>query len=235
MVSSVGTEETTETVTTYLHKAFGFEDVFLALVHRDDGDARGHVDAQERPGATPRSRSASRSSASPRACSRAASGSTAPFTIHDARLHPPFDAPPDTTLGDVIEAVQGYTARAAAAQPHALRLGAGQRGVRPRVPVRPAGPGLVVRAAARRERRLARPAGPDAAALPRLPAVPDPRRARRRHAPRAGPRRASRPRCSSRSRCRSRRWSRTRASTTSCATASASASTCSTRCRTRSR
>ena len=41
MVSSVGTEETTETVTTYLHKAFGFEDVFLALVHRDDAMLEG--------------------------------------------------------------------------------------------------------------------------------------------------------------------------------------------------
>src|SRR5512145_1945660 len=41
MVSSSETEEATQTVTVYLHKAFGFEDVFLGLVHRDEGVLEG--------------------------------------------------------------------------------------------------------------------------------------------------------------------------------------------------
>ena len=109
MVSSVGTEETTETVTTYLHKAFGFEDVFLALVHRDDGMLEGTW-----------TRKSGQAHASihfrvplvgePEGVLARSVWQHRAFTIHDARLHPPFDAPPDTTLGDVIEAVQGYTA-----------------------------------------------------------------------------------------------------------------------------
>ena len=108
MVSSVGTEETTQTVTTYLHKAFGFEDVFLALVHRDEAmlegtwtrkTATGHASLPFRiPLVGEPEGVLARSVWQHRA-----------FTIHDARLHPPFDAPPETTLGDVIEAVQGFT------------------------------------------------------------------------------------------------------------------------------
>src|SRR5262245_35256652 len=37
MVSSGDADEATQTVTVYLHRAFGFEDVFLALVNRDEG------------------------------------------------------------------------------------------------------------------------------------------------------------------------------------------------------
>ena len=41
MVSSGDGEEATQTVTTYLHKAFGFEDVFLALVNREEAMLEG--------------------------------------------------------------------------------------------------------------------------------------------------------------------------------------------------
>ena len=40
MVSSGNADEATQTVTVYLHRAFGFEDVFLALVNRDEAVRR---------------------------------------------------------------------------------------------------------------------------------------------------------------------------------------------------
>ena len=109
MVSSSETEEATQTVTVYLHKAFGFEDVFLGLVHRDEGVlegtwtrklAQGHASLPFR---VP-------------LLAEGAEGVLAksvwqhrPFTIHDARLHPPFAAAADSTLSDVLELVDGYT------------------------------------------------------------------------------------------------------------------------------
>ncbi len=109
MVSSVGTEETTQTVTTYLHKAFGFEDVFLGLVHRDQSTLEG---TWTRKTGTGHASLPFRIPlvGEPEGVLARSVWQHRPFTIHDARLHPPFDAPPETTLGDVLEAVQGYIA-----------------------------------------------------------------------------------------------------------------------------
>jgi PAS domain S-box-containing protein len=108
MVSSSEAEEATQTVTVYLHKAFGFEDVFLGLIHRDEGVLEG---------TWTRKAGTSHASLPFRVPLLAAGEGVAtksvwqhrPFTIHDARLHPPFAAGADSTLSDVLELVDGYT------------------------------------------------------------------------------------------------------------------------------
>lgn len=108
MVSSSEAEEATQTVTVYLHKAFGFEDVFLGLVHRDEGVLEG----------TWTRRVGTGHASLPFRVPLLGEGEGVvgksvwqhrPFTIHDARLHPPFAAPADTTLADVLELVDGFT------------------------------------------------------------------------------------------------------------------------------
>jgi PAS domain S-box-containing protein len=109
MVSSVEGEETTQTVTTYLHKAFGFDDVFLALVNREEAVLEGTW-----------TRKAGGSHASvpfkaaltgePEGVMSRTVWQHRPFTIHDAQLHPPFEAARNTTLSDVLEAVPGFIA-----------------------------------------------------------------------------------------------------------------------------
>src|SRR5258708_380275 len=109
MVSSVGTEETTQTVTTYLHKAFGFEDVFLALVNREEAVLEGTW-----------TRRAGTSHASvpfkaaltgePEGVLSRTVWQHRPFTIHDAQLHPPFESARHSTLSDVVEAGPAFIA-----------------------------------------------------------------------------------------------------------------------------
>jgi signal transduction histidine kinase len=108
MVSSSEAEEATQTVTVYLHKAFGFEDVFLGLVHRDEGVLEG---------TWTRKVGASHASLPFRVpLLGEAEGVLAksvwqhrPFTIHDARLHRPFSPAADSTMADVLELVDGFT------------------------------------------------------------------------------------------------------------------------------
>ncbi len=109
MVSSVDAEEATQTVTTYLHRAFGFEDVFLALVHRDEGVLEG---------TWTRKTGATHASipfrvplmGEPEGVLAKSVWQHRPFTIHDPRLHPPFLPPGDSTLGDVLDLIEGFTA-----------------------------------------------------------------------------------------------------------------------------
>ncbi len=109
MVSSSEAEEATQTVTVYLHKAFAFEDVFLGLIHRDEGILEGTW-----------TRRVGESHASlpfrVPLLGESAGGVVAksvwqhrPFTIQDARLHPPFAAAADSTLADVLELIEGFT------------------------------------------------------------------------------------------------------------------------------
>jgi PAS domain S-box-containing protein len=108
MVSSSEAEEATQTVTVYLHKAFGFEDVFLGLVHRDEGVLEG---------TWTRKVGSSHASLPFRVPLLGAGEGVVtksvwqhrPFTIQDARLHPPFAASADSTLADVLELVDGFT------------------------------------------------------------------------------------------------------------------------------
>ncbi len=108
MVSSTESEEATQTVTTYLHKAFGFEDVFLGLVHREEGVLEGMWT---------RKTGGSHATLPFRVPLLGAAESVVmksvwqhrPFVIHDARLHPPFAALTDSTLSDVLELVDGFT------------------------------------------------------------------------------------------------------------------------------
>src|SRR5688572_29694824 len=108
MVSSSEAEEATQTVTVYLHKAFGFEDVFLGLVHRDEGVLEG---------TWTRKVGTSHASLPFRVpLLGEAEGVLAksvwqhrPFTIHDARLHRPFSPTADSTMSDVLELVDGFT------------------------------------------------------------------------------------------------------------------------------
>ena len=109
MVSSSEAEEATQTVTVYLHKAFGFEDVFLGLVHRDEGILEGTWTRRVGQG------HASLPFRLP-LLGDGADGVLAksvwqhrPFTIHDARLHPPLSPASDSTLSDVLELIDGYT------------------------------------------------------------------------------------------------------------------------------
>ena len=105
MVSSGNADEATQTVTVYLHRAFGFEDVFLALVNREEALLEGTW-----------TRKAGSSHASlpfrvplisePEGVLAKAVWQHRPFTIHDAALHPPFSPPADSTLGDVLELEQ---------------------------------------------------------------------------------------------------------------------------------
>jgi PAS domain S-box-containing protein len=109
MVSSVDAEETTQTVTTYLHKAFGFDDVFLGLVNREEGVLEG---TWTRKTASGHASIAFRAPllGEPEGVLAKSVWQHRPFTIHDARLHPPFPTPADSTLGDVLAVVEGYTA-----------------------------------------------------------------------------------------------------------------------------
>ncbi len=109
MVSSVDAEEATQTVTTYLHRAFGFEDVFLALVHRDEGVLEG---------TWTRKTGATHASipfrvpllGEPEGVLAKSVWQHRPFTIHDPKLHPPFLPAADSTLGDVLDFIEGFTA-----------------------------------------------------------------------------------------------------------------------------
>ncbi len=232
MVSSNESEEATQTVTTYLHKAFGFEDVFLGLIHREEGVLEG---------SWTRKTGGSHATLPFRVPLLGAPESVVvksvwqhrPFVIHDARLHPPFTAAADSTLADVLELVDGYAvvplqrSRTVLVDARAPRTPATAT-ARSAPPAR--APGTRRRTPTGRGRRTASARGGAASTA----------RSSRSSACSAWAAAArstwhrSRPRCSSRSRCRSRPWSRTRGCTTSCAAPSASASTCSTRCRTRS-
>jgi PAS domain S-box-containing protein len=109
MVSSGDADEATQTVTVYLHRAFGFEDVFLALVNRDEALLEG---------TWTRRTGGSHASlpfrvpliAEPESILAKSVWQHRPFSIHDAALHPAFSPPPDSTLGDVLELIDGYTA-----------------------------------------------------------------------------------------------------------------------------
>lgn len=109
MVSSVDAEEATQTVTTYLHRAFGFEDVFLALVHRDEAVIEG----------TWTRRTGTTHASIPFSVPLLGEGEGVlaksiwqhrPFTIHDPKLHRPFLPRADSELADVLDLVEGYTA-----------------------------------------------------------------------------------------------------------------------------
>lgn len=108
MVSSSEAEEATQTATVYLHRAFGFEDVFLGLVHRDEGVLEGtwtrrvgtsHASLPFRVPLLGETEGILAKSV----------WQHRPFTIHDASLHPPFTAAADSTLADVLDLIDGFT------------------------------------------------------------------------------------------------------------------------------
>ena len=234
--ASIDAGETTRTVTRYLRRAFGFDDVFLLLV-----EPRGRP-CSRAPGRT-RAATASTSvdlraaadSATTGALARAC-GSIARWCITPRTRHPLADAARTATRCRRARPDSGSTVCVPLQRSHAL--------------VPPARAARAVRRAlhARRHRACSRRRpGPHAErwavereerqrhclgcelmpmlgvlGIARAPGTPALAQRRRR-------------RCSSRSRSRSRRCSRTRASTRTCARASASASTCSTAWRARSR
>src|SRR5512137_1310622 len=107
MVSSNESEEATQTVTTYLHKAFGFEDVFLGLIHREEGVLEG-MWTRKTGGSHATLPFRIPLLGAPESVVVKSVWQHRPFVIHDARLHPPFSAAPDSTLADVLELVDGY-------------------------------------------------------------------------------------------------------------------------------
>ena len=107
MVSSNESEEATQTVTTYLHKAFGFEDVFLGLIHREEGVLEG-MWTRKTGGSHATLPFRVPLLGAPESVVVKSVWQHRPFVIHDARLHPPFTAAPDSTLADVLELVDGY-------------------------------------------------------------------------------------------------------------------------------
>jgi len=107
MVSSSESEEATQTVTQYLHKAFAFEDVFLGLVHREEGVLEGMWTRKAGGGHASLPFRVPLFGAAESVVAKSV-WQHRPFVIHDARLHPPFSASVDSTLADVLELVDGY-------------------------------------------------------------------------------------------------------------------------------